>query len=111
MLETRNVLLIITHLLGQFCSKIKPIYIYTNGQWTLFFASIRVAEGMRAGTELAGAEKATSERSKVEDLKGSPLKKHKKHKKHKSKKKRKNREKEGKEIGLESDSGTKDHAR
>ncbi|XP_022615525.1 protein SON-like [Seriola dumerili] len=59
-------------------------------------------EGVGAGSEMDGTDKATSEREKQEDFRecGSQ-KKHKKHKKHKSKKKRRNREKEDKESSSE----------
>lgn len=78
--------------------------------------SISAAEGVGAGAEMAGAEKATSERDKQEDLRGcGSQKKHKKHKKHKSKKKKRNREKEEKESssesGAELEGGTKHRPR
>ncbi|XP_037618171.1 protein SON isoform X1 [Sebastes umbrosus] len=68
-------------------------------------------EGVGAGIEMVGAEKAASERDTQEDLRGSgSQKKHKKHKKHKSKKKRRNREKESSsESGAEG--GTKHQPR
>lgn len=71
--------------------------------------SISVAEGVAAGSQVVGAEEATSKRDKQEDLRGSgSQKKHKKHKKHKSKKKRRNQEKEScSESGAELVAGTK----
>lgn len=61
----------------------------------------------RGGAEVAGAQKASSERDKQEDVSGSQ-KKHKKHKKHKSKKKKRKREKESSsESGAESEGGSK----
>lgn len=80
------------------------------------YLSISAAEGVGACSEMVGAEKATPERDKQEDIRGSgSQRKHKKHKKHKSKKKRRNREKEEKESSTESwaelEGGTKHHPR
>ncbi|XP_031158258.1 protein SON isoform X2 [Sander lucioperca] len=75
------------------------------------------AEGEGNGVEMVGAEKATSEVDKQDDLRGSgSQKKQKKHKKHKSKKKRRNREKEeekksSSESGAELEGGTKQQPR
>ncbi|XP_040888004.1 protein SON [Toxotes jaculatrix] len=70
-------------------------------------------EGVGADSAMDGAEKATSEREKEEDFRGSgSQKKHKKHKKHRSKKKRRNREKESSsESAAELEGGTKHRPR
>ncbi|GAA6216176.1 protein SON-like [Lates japonicus] len=70
-------------------------------------------EGVGAGSELDGAQKATSEREKQEEFRGSgSQKKHKKHKKHRSKKKKRNREKESSsESAAEPEGGIKHQPR
>lgn len=76
-------------------------------QYFLLSLSISAAEGLGTGSELVKNAKATSEKDKQEDLKGSSSQKnHKKHKKHKSKKKKRNREKE-KEISFDSERGAR----
>ncbi|XP_070787031.1 protein SON [Enoplosus armatus] len=88
------------------------------------------AEGAGAGAEMAGAEKATSERDGREDSRGGgPQKKHKKHKRHKSddgesksrchkrhstgkrRKKKKRRRRKGEENSSDSDSKRRDSKR
>lgn len=75
--------------------------------------STSAGEGVGAGSELDGAQKATSEREKQEDFRGSgSQKKHKKHKKHRSKKKKRNREKESSsESAAELEGGIKHQPR